>query len=200
MFIGITGLIGSGKSSAAAVFKSLGAMVIDADKIGKEVVESSPPLLKKLAKKFGADILDRSGQLNRGKLAGRVFSDDNSKQELDRLVHPYLLKHLRAQMKSGAASHEVVVVDAALLLDWNLDDEMDYVLCIHAGLQTRLRRLKLRGISKPDALARQRQQLSFHVYRARSDRIILNNGTKDDLKRKLVRWVRDCRMELLTEL
>jgi len=198
MFIGITGLIGSGKSSAADVLKSFGAAVIDADQIGREVVETSPALLKKLGRAFGADIIDRSGKLNRRKLGKRAFADQEAKQELDRLVHPYLLKNLRARMKSLVGGKSVVVIDAALLLNWRLDDQMDFVLCVHAGLQTRLKRLTARGISKSDAMARQRQQLPFSIHRARSDRIILNNGTKGDLKRKLRRWGIDCRFNLLT--
>ncbi len=186
MLIGVTGQIGSGKTTAARILADLGAAVIDADRIGHAVVEQSAALQAKLAGRFGRDIFTRSGRLNRKRLAARAFADQTTKQALDRLVHPYLLKELRRRMKDQARKSPVVVVDAALLLDWKMDREMDLTLVIHASWDTRLRRLKARGISVADARARQKSQLPFAVYRERSDRLILNNGSVRALRAKLV--------------
>ncbi len=185
MLIGITGQIGSGKSTASEILKDFGAAIIDADKIGKQVVDSNPVLLKKLATKFGQDILKPNGHLNRKKLAQKAFLNSQAKNKLDLLVHPYLLKEIRKQIISYSKSHQLIVIDAALLLEWNLDKEVDMTIVVHASKETRFKRLKARGISNVDALARQSVQLPFSEFRKRADRIILNSKSKADLKRKL---------------
>lgn len=188
MLIGVTGQIGAGKTTAARMLAGFGGAVVDADGIGREVVESNPKLLRKLAAVFGSDILTPSGRLRRSKLAQRAFADRAGRATLNKLVHPHLLKELRRRLTRLLRSYDVVFVDAALLLDWDLDREVDLVLVIHAGQQVRFSRLGERGISYADALVRQRAQLPFSEYRRRADRIILNNDDKNVLKRKLKEW------------
>jgi dephospho-CoA kinase len=190
MVIGVTGQIGSGKSTAAAILGALGAVVIDADRIGREVVDRNPQLRQRLADEFGDDILTSSGNLRRKRLAAKAFANAEAKAKLNELVHPYLLDELRQRVNQWEARGRVVVIDAALLLDWKLDYEIDYTLVIHAGLDTRLSRLAERGISRADALARQQAQLPFTEYRRRAGRVILNRGSIDDLRRKLSEWWR----------
>jgi dephospho-CoA kinase len=84
----------------------------------------------------------------------------------------------------------VVVIDAALLLYWHMDREVDFVLVIHASRAERLMRLKSKGLSSEDALARERAQLPYRKFRKRADRVILNNGTPRDLERKISQWYR----------
>jgi len=182
MLAGLTGQIGAGKSTAAAILKSFGAAVIDADRIGREVVESSAELRRQLAETFGPEALNRDGSLNRAEVARRAFADESSRRKLNALVHPYLLHELRRQMASLARTHDVVVIDAALLLEWNLDREMDEVLVVTATQSTRLDRLAARGFSREDALARQSQQLSAAEYKSRATRIVPNDGTEADLR------------------
>jgi len=190
MQIGLTGQIGSGKSTAAEILASFGAVVISADEIGRDVIDNSSPLRRRLACRFGADILDRSGRLRRKRLAATAFADPASTRALNELVHPYLLKELRRRLKQLERTNNVVVVDAALLLFWNLDREMDLTLVIHAGEETRLRRAAGRGISVADARARQVAQLPYAEFRRRADRLILNIGSVADLRRKLAIWYR----------
>jgi len=187
MYIGVTGQIGSGKTTAAKMLASFGAAVIDADRIGREVVDKSAPLRKKLARQFGQEILTAPGKLSRKKLAQLAFANDTAKKQLNRLVHPFLLKELKRQMKRLSRQHQVVVIDAALLLDWEFDSLMDLVIVIHASKEIRLRRLLERGISRKDALARQKAQLLLSEFRRRADRVILNNGTVEQLKSRLQR-------------
>ena len=187
MYIGVTGQIGSGKTTAAKILASFGVAVIDADRIGREVVDRSVPLRKRLACQFGSEILTPSGKLSRKRLARLAFANEAAKRRLNRLVHPFLLKELRRQMKELAERHDVVVIDAALLLDWGLDCRMDLVLVIHASKETRLKRLVKRGFSKGDILARQKAQVPFSEYQRRADYVILNNGTVEKLQAKLQR-------------
>lgn len=185
MIIGVTGQIGSGKSTAARILKSMGAAIIDADLIGREVVENNPDLRHKLQREFGTEIVSSTGQLKRKKLAKIAFADEPSRKKLNRLVHPYLLRELRKQMMLKARVYEVTVLDAALLLEWNLDREIDAVILIHASEMLRIKRLRKRGVSRRDALLRQRRQLSYTEQRRRADYVIYNRTTEDDLARKL---------------
>jgi dephospho-CoA kinase len=189
MLVGLTGQIGAGKTTAANILKKLGAVVIDADRIGREVVEKSAPLLRNLVQAFGRDILDKKGRLNRKKLASLAFRTRETHARLNELVHPYLLRELRQRMRQALKENELVVIDAALLLDWDLDKEMDLVLVIHTSLAKRLARLAARGITRKDALARQKAQLPFSEFQKRADRVILNNGTRADLARKVRKFL-----------
>lgn len=168
----------------------MGAAVIDADRIGREVVENNPQVLARLVRRFGEDILTRSGRLNRRKLALRAFQNDAAKLHLNRIVHPPLLKELKRQTRQAARVNNVVVIDAALLLDWNLDRIVDLTIVIRASQSKRLERLMDRGISRTDALARQRGQLPLVEYRLRADYVLLNNDSPDRLRDKLMKIVR----------
>ena len=188
MLIGLTGQIGAGKSTAARTMARLGAAVIDADWIGREVVRSSATLRRKLARAFGPQIVDTRGQVRRKKLAALAFADQKAKFALNSLVHPYLLKELRRRVKSLLRTNGVVVIDAALLLYWGMDREVDLVVVIHASRADRLNRLKSKGVSPDDALARERAQLPYREFQKRADRVILNKGTPRDLERKVAQW------------
>jgi dephospho-CoA kinase len=185
MLLGLTGQIGAGKSTASRILREFGAYIIDADLIGKDVVENSPTLLRKLTRQFGKDILTSSSKLNRKALASRAFASDETKAALDTLVHPYLLKELRLQVKALQKNYSVVVIDAALLLDWELDKEVDYVLVITASQTNRVARMHRRGFSTEEVLARQSTQPSLIEYRTRADYVIPNNGTEEMLRRRL---------------
>lgn len=187
MIIGLTGQIGAGKTTVAKILARLGAFVIDADLIGREVVEQSNGLRQKLVRAFGSEIVDAQGRIRRKKLAAVAFANRSSKQKLNDLVHPYLLRELRSQVRVATRNHQVVVIDAALLLFWGMDREVDFVLTIHASKSDRFSRVAARGITKEDAAARQRSQLPFREFQTRSDRVILNNGTHDQLKVKVKR-------------
>jgi len=190
MLIGVTGQIGAGKSTAAKILASLGGAVVDADLIGKQVVESNPQLLAALAKKFGADVLTPRGNLRRKLVAQRAFASEQGRAALNRIVHPYLLKELWKEVRARSKTHKFIVIDAALLLFWGLDHKTDLTLVIHAGRETRFARLAARGIDRSDAAARQRNQLPYAEFRSRADRLILNNGTVENLRQKLENWVK----------
>ncbi len=190
MLIGITGQIGAGKSTAAQVLSNMGAAVIDADKIGREVVVNNPKLLKQLVKTFGRKILTISGKLDRDNTAKIAFSSIANKRKLDRLVHPFLLQKINEEIMNTPTSRRVVVIDAALLLDWRLDKIVDRVLVIHSSEKRRFRRLLKRGITPADAKARQLLQLPYAEYRKRADKVILNNRTKSALMSKVKKWAK----------
>ena len=190
MLIGITGQIGAGKTTAANILKTMGAVVIDADEIGRSVVESNPQLLRKLVKSFGNQILTKAGNLRRKNLAELAFANSKNRKLLNRLVHPYLLKELRKKLKNEHNNNRVVVVDAALLLDWNLDRVVDSTLVISCNKDKRLGRLLRRGLTRVDAINRMINQLPYRTYQNRADRVILNSSTQSDFERKVREWGR----------
>lgn len=199
MVVGLTGQIGSGKSTAANILTSMGAVVVDADRIGRDVVEQTPVLMKKLVREFGDEILNKSGNLNRKKLAALAFQNHQTKQKLNALVHPYLVKELRRQLRTLSRTYELVVIDAALLLDWKLDREIDAVIVVHASQRVRLNRLEKRGISRRDALARQRAQLPLSEFRRRADYWVTNNSTPGALRSEFERIITIIAPNLLTD-
>ena len=185
MILGLTGMIGAGKSTAAEIFKSLGAAIIDADQIGRAVVETDSRILHRLVRQFGEDILTPSGKLNRAKLASIAFADERARKQLNTIVHPPLLRQLKSELRRLARHHDLVVIDAALLLDWCLDRMVDRVLLIHASQKTRLGRLEARGMVRKDVLSRQSRQMSYAQYRKKADFVIFNRGTRQQLEAKL---------------
>ena len=195
MYIGVTGLIGAGKSTAAQMLATHGAAIIDADQIAREVVDLYPALLIKLAARFGDSILSPTGKLRRNKLATIAFADEESRQHLKRIIHPYIGREIKRRMKRLNQDHRIVVVDAALLLGSSIEAEMDQILVIHASRQVRLKRLLKRGLTRKDALTRMARQLPLSVFKGRADRLILNQDSLGLLEKKEV----NCLKKIMSE-
>lgn len=185
MLLGLTGQIGAGKSTAARILEEFGASVVDADLIGKQVVEQSPALLKELVRRFSEEILTPSGKVNRKALAKKAFASDDATRALNEIIHPYLLKELHRQVKYHLKQGRVVIIDAALLLDWELDRKVDTTIVIAAPLRLRTKRMALRGLSPAEILARQKAQPSLATFRSRADYVISNSGNVKELRRRL---------------
>lgn len=181
MIIGLTGQIGAGKSTVAKLFEEKGAVLIDADSIGKKVINDNRALLRQLVKEFGKEVVTSAGALNKAALAKQAFADTKSTTTLNRLVHPYLLGELRRQIKANVKMSKIVVIDAALLHHWNLEREMDVTIAVYAPYRLRLKRLLQRGISNEDARNRDRAQLSFVAMKRRSDIVLRNTGSRREL-------------------
>lgn len=185
MFIGLTGLIGAGKSTAARILASHGASIIDADQIAREVTDLYPPLLKKLATQFGKDILTPIGKLRRRKLATVAFANEETKQQLNSIIHPYICREIRRRMKQLSRQYQVVVIDAALLLGSSVEGDMDQILVIHASKRVRLKRLLKRGLAREDALLRMDRQLPFNEFKRCADRLIMNQDSLGVFEKKV---------------
>jgi dephospho-CoA kinase len=149
-----------------------------------EVVDGSVVLRRRLVRAFGSVVVDGRGNIRRKKLAELAFVDQSSRDKLNRLVHPYLLAELNRQMRRAGRGGRVVVVDAALLLHWEMDRQVDVVVVVHASRKLRLKRLQARGVTRKDALAREKAQLSFAEFRRRADHVVLNAGSETDLAAK----------------
>jgi dephospho-CoA kinase len=189
MFIGLTGLIGAGKSTAARILASHGAAIIDADQIAREVIDLYPPLLKKLATQFGKGILTPNGKLRRKKLATVAFANEETKQQLNSITHPYICREIRRRMKQLSRQYQVVVIDAALLLGSSVEGDMDQILVIHASKRVRLKRLLKRGLAREDALLRMDRQLPFNEFKRCADRLIMNQDSLGVFEKKVANFL-----------
>ncbi|MEJ5229749.1 MAG: dephospho-CoA kinase [Pseudothermotoga sp.] len=145
MVIGLTGKIGSGKSSAAEIFKELGAHVIDVDRIGHEVLQLKE-VKNSLREIFGDEIFEGS-EINRKKLASRVFSNSSELELLEKIVHPLMRKHVKKQID---LLEGLIVIDAAILHRLGLDELCDFVVTIVAPREKIIQRLRDKGLSEEE--------------------------------------------------
>jgi dephospho-CoA kinase len=193
--IGITGGIGSGKTEVAKIFKKLGAVVLSGDEIGKEVVEKNSIVLKKLVKVFGKSILNRNKNLNRRELGKLAFASIENRNKLNNIVHPCLLSNLKKKIREyRKRGPGVVVVDAALIIEWDLQKELDYLILIESALKSRIKRLKENlGYSQTEALNRIEMQLKDKTRRKYADYIVENDRDLRELRRETVSlWKKIC--------
>lgn len=181
MIFGVVGLIGSGKTAVSEVFARLGAEVIDADKIGREVVESDHTVLYQLVLEFGETILKKDKSLDRKKLGRLAFANPSSTKKLNDIVHPELLRRLDKAVQAARQSGCHAVVDAALLIYWNYQKKVDTTILVTAKSATRQRRLAARGLSVAEFHERTKSQLSESYLKKHSDIILTNDGTIDSL-------------------
>ncbi|MBV7281418.1 dephospho-CoA kinase [Corynebacterium sp. TAE3-ERU30] len=181
--IGITGGIGSGKSTATAILKEKGAFIIDADLIAREIVEPGQPALAELAAEFGEDIVDDSGVLRRRVLAQRAFVDEKRTERLNAITHPRIAERTRELFAEAAESGaEVIVHDSALLIELGLDRAVDITAVVSAPEELRLQRLvDKRGLDEEDARHRIARQMGEQERCAAADVVLDNSGTVDEL-------------------
>jgi dephospho-CoA kinase len=182
MIVGLTGGVGSGKSTVAAMFAEHGAVIVDADKIAREVVEPGTPGLAAVVAAFGPDVLTADGALDRPKLAGIVFDDDAARTRLNEIVHP-LIGERSAQLAAVAPPNSIVIYDVPLLVEGNVVRAYQMVIVVEAPRELRLQRLAGRGMDRPQAEARMAAQASDEQRRAVADEVIVNDGPLDDLRR-----------------
>lgn len=187
--IGLAGQIASGKSMVAQVFEEQGAVVISGDQLGREVVENDRSILKQLTATFGKEILTPSGKLKRRELGSIAFADDQSAAKLNAIVHPVLLKKLCAKLTQlrKSDSVNVAVIDAALIFDWGLERELDYVIVVESTVANQIRRMKSAGIIESETKKRIARQTPKYLQRDKADFVIHNNGTLRQLRAKALK-------------
>jgi dephospho-CoA kinase len=187
VLLGLTGVPGAGKSLAAEYFKRKGAVVISGDDTGREVLENYPETLRKLTDAFGRGILDLDGSLDRRCLGQIVFANSRKLKKLNSIIHPYLLKLLKSKINKyrKSASRRLVVVDAALIFEWGIENWFDYTLVVTANRTKRIRRLIASGLSRREAENRIGSQMPQSKKAARADFVIENNGTRIALRNKV---------------
>lgn len=180
--IGLTGGIGAGKSSVAAELAELGAHIIDADAIARDLVAPHTAGLAAVVAEFGAEVLDPSGALDRARLGGVVFSDDDARQRLNDIIHPLVRSETQRRLEA-LPDDAVVVHDVPLIVENDLAADYDLVVVVGADEDTRVARLVAdRGMTVEEARARMAAQASDAERRAVADVWIDNSGSRAELR------------------
>src|SRR3954469_26025620 len=178
--IGLTGGIASGKSTIASRLASHGAVVVDADRIAREVVEPGTPALAAIARRFGEGVIAPDGSLDRPALGAIVFGDPEALQALNGITHPAVLAESTSRFAAAAAADPdaIVVYDVPLLVESANEYPFDHVVVAHADAATRIHRLvTLRGMDAAEAERRIRSQASDDERLAVADSVIDTGGT-----------------------
>jgi dephospho-CoA kinase len=185
--IGLTGGIGSGKSTVSRLLAERGAVIVDADAIAREVVEPGTPGLAAVVEAFGAGVLAADGSLNRPGLAAVVFADPEARRTLDAIVHP-LVRARAIEIAAAAPPDAVVVNDVPLLAETGQASSYDVVLVVETDSGTRIARLVQRGLTAEDARARIAVQATDEQRRAIADVVLDNSGTPEQLAAQVDRF------------
>lgn len=181
--VGLTGGIGAGKSTFAALLAERGAQVIDADQIGRDALRPGEPAWHSVVGQFGDEILvPGSMEVDRKRLAAIVFGEPRKLTALNAIVHPVILQRIADDLERLSRTDAVVVVDAALITELGLRDSLDAVVVVTTSKRERADRLvRSRGMSLDDVRARMAAQATPEELEANADFVVRNDGTLDDL-------------------
>lgn len=185
MRVGLTGGVASGKSTVADLFEGLGAVIIDGDKLAREVVAPGTPGLAQVVAEFGEEILAADGSLDRPKLGGIVFSDPERRRALEAITHPLIFERYAA-LEAAAADAELVVHDIPLLAETGRAADFDAVVVVDAPDEVRIERMvRDRGWTREDAEARIASQATREQRLAIATHVIENTGTREQLRARV---------------
>lgn len=200
LLVGLTGNIASGKSEVARRLRALGATVIDADELARRAVEAGTPALKRIAERWGSDVLASDGLLDRAALRRRVFHDRDGLEELNSIVHPAVTRLREEQIAQARARGErVIVCDVPLLFERRLADDFDRIVLVDAPRPLRLERLvRERGLDETEALDMIAAQMPAELKRARTDFVIDNTGSLEALDTRVAELWADLTREAET--
>ena len=184
--LGLTGGIGSGKSMVLSMFANLGAEVIDADQLAREVVEPGQPALEEIATAFGRDMLMPDGRLDRGKLARIIFADPVARARLNAITHPRIQERMATEMARRGSRPGLLIVDVPLLYENDRSDTVESVVVVWVDAKTQLRRLTERdGLTPDEARQRIAAQMPLDEKRARADLVVDNSGSRENTRRQV---------------
>jgi dephospho-CoA kinase len=180
LHIGLTGGVASGKTTVANLFADAGAVVLDTDRIAREVVEPGEPALAALVQALGEDILDKDGRLDRSLMRRRIFGDEALRRRVESILHPAILAELDRQSATAGGPYQVLVIP--LLVEGDRAGIVDRVLVVDCPVERQIERLMQRdGETREGAIAMLAAQVSREARLAAADDVILNDGTLADL-------------------
>ena len=190
MVIGLTGGIASGKTTVSSLLRELGADIIDADKIAREIVEPGQNTLKEIISEFGLDILNDDGALNRKALGNIVFNNSGRLKILNEITHPQIKKVVNERLGFIIRNNKdsLIIIDAAVLLECGMDKLVDEVWLVYVDYDTQLKRLMLRdNLNEHEAKVRIESQMSVEEKMKHSNKIIDNTKDLDFTKEQVVK-------------
>jgi dephospho-CoA kinase len=188
--IGLTGGIATGKSTVSALLEKAGAVIIDADRIARQVVKKGLPAYREIIENFGESILVPDGEINRSALGDIIFNDPQKKQLLNRIVHPHVRKEQNRQLKGIEKKDPgaIVILDIPLLIETQTYRDLSEVIVVYAPEHIQMKRLMQReDISKSDALARIRSQIPIEEKKDKATIVIDNSGTRENTRKQTLK-------------
>lgn len=186
LVIAVTGQIASGKSTTSRLLAARGGKLIDADEGVHNLLGIDGNCYLDVRSKFGESILNPDGSINREKLAQIVFSDEKKLKDLEKIVHPFVVKEIRESINRYKEENcNMLVVDIPLLDKGEIDDVVDLIIVVDTNIDNQLDRLNSDGVTKEDALKRIKFQPSKEELRKKANITIENNGSLDDLRLKI---------------
>ena len=189
--VGLTGGIASGKSTVAAFLRELGAFIVDADRVARQVINRGEAAHREVVERFGQGIIDDDGEIDRSKLAEIVFSDPEARSDLNGIVHPRVREEAARRFERCAHDGEsrLAVYDAALLVETGVHRDMDKLIVVSCRAETQVERLTLRGgMNAEQAEARIAAQAPMEEKLAAADYVIETDGSLDETRRQ-AEWV-----------
>ena len=186
--VGLTGGIGSGKSTASSFLAKLGSYIFDADTEAKNILSNNKEVQNNIIEEFGSDVLDPDGFIDKKKLAKVAFQDEDHQTILNSIIHPFVFKNLDARFNKIASKnkHASFIVDGALIFESGMDQHLDLVLLIASSLKFRIVRALGRGtLSREDILCRNDLQWTDEDKAEMANYTIYNNGTEKELEKKI---------------
>ncbi|GAA4835138.1 dephospho-CoA kinase [Paenibacillus vulneris] len=197
MNIGLTGGIACGKSTVSQMLVQRGAMLVDADRIAREVVEPGSPVLTQIVERFGSEVLNPDGTLFRKKLGALVFGNPQALKDLENIMHPSIRALIRERMQQYEQSHpdKLVVVDIPLLYESGLQSMFEAVMVVYIPRSLQLQRLMDRDkLTEDQAEARLKAQMDIEQKKAKADIVIDNQGTLADTEKQVEAFLRGRRL------
>ncbi|MGL4696893.1 dephospho-CoA kinase [Enterococcus larvae] len=196
LVLGLTGSIATGKSTAVEVFKKAGFPIVDSDQIAREVVEPGTPGLAAIITSFGSSVLQSDGSLNRKALGKIIFSDDRKREQLNRILAPFLLEKIVGDIEEAKKGSPLVIADIPLLYEQGYEKYVDLVAVVYIPEQVQMTRLMNRdSLDEEEAKRRMKSQESIEEKKKQADIVFDNQGTVAQLEKQVVDWL--TAMELL---
>lgn len=194
-WIGLTGGIATGKSTVSNWLKTHGYAVIDADELARLVVAPGSEGLRQIVSHFGAEILDDDGNLDRRKLGALVFADREKLLDLENMIHPLVQAQVQSMRnRYEREGREFVFYDVPLLYEKKLQDQFDHIIVVHADEETQKARMRARdALSENEIESRLRNQLPMAEKIKVAHSVVDNNGSREDLERRLIELVKQLR-------
>ena len=192
--VGLTGGLGSGKSTASKFFNSLGAYILDADSTAKNLIEKSEDVKNELIKEFGTDIMDANSNVDKTKLARVAFQDEEHQQRLNYVVHPHIHNAIDKCFNEikDQNNYKLFIVDAALIYESGYDAHLDYVIVVTAQLKHRMERaLNRNTLSRDEILKRIDFQWPEEEKTSLADFVIHNDGTEAELSDQITKLFKE---------
>jgi dephospho-CoA kinase len=185
MILGITGSVGTGKSTVAAYFKALGADLVNADTVAHSVIRTGTPGYKRIVSAFGRRVLSSSGAIDRKKLGKIVFEDGGLLNKLNSIVHPEVIKVVKNRIHRSKS--KIIVFDAPLLIEAGLTNLVDALIVVKASRPVQIQRIKSKtGMRSADVLLRIKAQMPLSAKIKMADYVIDNGGTRIKTKKQVV--------------